>query len=164
MIWKTIYANARLPRPPGPFPFQSTRFLEQTLLRSERLGEYWTTQPIQAVSSTQIRLVGPSLGYPRILGGKWLLTFESFKQIVLHDVETRSRQVVWEDTGLITSWDACSVMSDGGLLIYVVFRQNTSEVSHAPWYAQCPVVDGLAPLHSRFDPQEAFRVPGGRRI
>ncbi|KAH0834286.1 hypothetical protein J3R83DRAFT_11655 [Lanmaoa asiatica] len=128
VIWKTIYANARLPRPPGPFPSQPTRFLEQTLIRSERLAKYWTTQPIQAVSNTQIRLGGSPLGYPRIIGGRWLTTLESYKQIVFHDIETHSRQVLWEDTRMITSWDACSVPSAGGLLVYIVFRKNDSEI------------------------------------
>lgn len=132
MIWKIIYANARVPRPPGPFPSQSTRFLEQTLIRSELLAESWATQPIKAVSSTQIRLEGSALGHPRIIGGRWLLTFESYRQIVLHNIETHSRQVLWEDTGLITCWDVCSVMSASGLLVYVVFR---SEGWRAPWYA-----------------------------
>lgn len=134
MVWKTIYANARLPRPPGPFPSQSTRFLEQTLIRSERLADCWTTRPIQAVSSTRIRLGGSPLGHPRIIGGKWLLTFESYKQIVFYDVETHYRQVLWEDTGSITSWDVCSVMSAGGPLVYVGCRKNTGDVWRAPWY------------------------------
>ncbi|KAF8121086.1 hypothetical protein EV363DRAFT_1366835 [Boletus edulis] len=133
VIWKTIYANARFPRPPGPFSFQSTRFLEQTLIRSERLEECWTTQPMQAVSSTQIRLQGSALGQPRIIDARWLITFESYRQIVFHDIETRSRQVLWEETGLITFWDVTSVTSTGGLSVYVVFRKNTKDIWRASW-------------------------------
>lgn len=148
MIWKIIYANARVPRPPGPFPSQSTRFLEQTLIRSELLAESWATQPIKAVSSTQIRLEGSALGHPRIIGGRWLLTFESYRQIVLHNIETHSRQVLWEDTGLITSWDACSVTSAGGLLVYVVLRKNTRRIWPASWYVPSNVCCLRTLIHS----------------
>ncbi|KAG9310781.1 hypothetical protein JVU11DRAFT_8630 [Chiua virens] len=132
VVWRSIYTAARLPRPSGPFPSQPVRFLEQTLLRSERLAEFWTTQPIQAISTTQIRLAGSPLGPPRIIGGRWLVTFESYKQIIFHDIETRTRQVVWECSGMITSWDICSIVSSEGFLVYVVFRDPGGEW-RVPW-------------------------------
>lgn len=130
LIWKTIYASARVPRPPGPFPYQSTRFLAQTLTRSERLAERWTTQPLQAVPSTQIRFQASTLGQPRIISGRWLMTFESYGQIVLHDIET-----IWEDAGLLASWDACSVISADRLSVYVVFRKAAAPMWRVRWYA-----------------------------
>ncbi|KAF9236737.1 hypothetical protein BU15DRAFT_76698 [Melanogaster broomeanus] len=51
-IWKTVYANwsTRLPLPPGPFPSQSTQFLEHALVQSERLAQTWTSQPVKTIS------------------------------------------------------------------------------------------------------------------
>ncbi|KAF9222220.1 hypothetical protein BS17DRAFT_768166 [Gyrodon lividus] len=55
-IWKTVYANACLPRPPGPFPSQSSQFLEHTLVQSEQLAKTWTSHPIKIIS----RVLGPT--------------------------------------------------------------------------------------------------------
>ncbi|KAF8141945.1 hypothetical protein EV363DRAFT_39665 [Boletus edulis] len=44
-LWRTVYAGAHLPRPPGPFPWQSTDFLRRTLVQSARLAQRWTSQP-----------------------------------------------------------------------------------------------------------------------
>ncbi|KAF9232368.1 hypothetical protein BU15DRAFT_67530 [Melanogaster broomeanus] len=49
-IWKTVYANAPLLRPAGPFPYQSTQFLEHTLIHSERVAQTWTSQPVKTIS------------------------------------------------------------------------------------------------------------------
>ncbi|KAF9238513.1 hypothetical protein BU15DRAFT_75210 [Melanogaster broomeanus] len=61
VIWKALYATARLPRPPGPFPSQSVQFLAYNLVHSERLAETWTSQPVKVIS----RVVIPTkLSYP----------------------------------------------------------------------------------------------------
>lgn len=70
-----------------------------------------------------------------MLGGRWLITLELLRQIVFYDIATQSRQVVWEDTGMITSWDACSVTSTLGFLVYIVFGKDAQDVRLTPWYA-----------------------------
>jgi hypothetical protein len=123
-IWKTLYTNARLPRPPGPFPSQTIQFLERTLVQSERLAHSWTTQPMGAISSIES-------GYthfpvpPKIIYGKWLVSCESSSKFVVHDLDSKagphSYQFLWESASLIYSWDACPVVSTSGLFIHVVF-------------------------------------------
>ncbi|KAF9230083.1 hypothetical protein BU15DRAFT_69502 [Melanogaster broomeanus] len=72
-IWKTVYANAPLLRPSGPFPYQSTQFLEHTLIHSAKLAQTWTAQPVKAIS----RVVGPKISCGilqwNVLGGKWFI-------------------------------------------------------------------------------------------
>lgn len=58
------------------------------------------------------------------------MTFESYGQIVLHDIET-----IWEDAGLLASWDACSVISADRLSVYVVFRKAAAPMWRVRWYA-----------------------------
>lgn len=123
-IWKTLYTNARLPRPPGPFPSQTIQFLEHTLVQSERLAHSWTTQPMGDISS-----VGSGYTHfpvaPKIIYGKWLVGCDSSSKFVVHDLDSKagphSYQFLWESASPIYSWDACSVVSTNGLLIHVVF-------------------------------------------
>ncbi|KAF9236739.1 hypothetical protein BU15DRAFT_63783 [Melanogaster broomeanus] len=78
-IWKTVYANwsTRLPLPAGPFPSQSTRFLEHTLVQSERLAQTWTSQPVKTISRVPDRL--NQMYYPRlhllwtVVLGRWFI-------------------------------------------------------------------------------------------
>ncbi|KAF8838228.1 hypothetical protein BDN67DRAFT_107343 [Paxillus ammoniavirescens] len=92
-IWKSVYANARLPRPPGPFPSQSTQFLEHTLLQSDRLAQTWTSCPVQVISWT----LGPKLPSQlkwNVLDGRWLVWRET-TQFLCHDLDTGSRQILY---------------------------------------------------------------------
>ena len=134
-IWRALYTNARLPRPPGPFPSQTLQFLERTLVQSERLAHSWTTQPMEDVSSVGIRIPGTS-DPPIILYGRWLIGCESSSKFVVHDLDSNvgphSHQLLWESASPINSWEACSVVSTGGLLILVLFRIATNEPS-VPW-------------------------------
>ena len=123
-----MYTNAPLPRPPRPLPFQSSRYLEDTLLRSERLARSWTTEPMQEISSVEIPIdQGESLGYPKVLCGKWCIYCESSTKFVLRNVDsnTCTPQVLWEDVPSITCWDAHSVISaDGQLVLCCVSNQD----------------------------------------
>lgn len=88
VIWRTLYANARLPRPPGPFPSQSVQFLERTLVRSERLAQSWTTQPMRYGSSVVIPLGGSPLPPEELFNGKWYISCESSRRFVAHDLDS----------------------------------------------------------------------------
>ncbi|KIJ19575.1 hypothetical protein PAXINDRAFT_96861 [Paxillus involutus ATCC 200175] len=122
-IWKTVYANACLPHPPGPFPSQSTKFLEHTLLQSERLAQTWTSHPVKVIS----RVLGPKLSMSQpewsVLDGKWLVWREE-TQILCHDFDTGSHQILWEgNLDLVYSGaGACSVTSVDGRRVYIALR------------------------------------------
>ncbi|KAF8549339.1 hypothetical protein OG21DRAFT_1515339 [Imleria badia] len=73
-IWKYLYANSCLPRPSGPFPFQSTAYLEQALLRTERL-----TRPMRDLSHVELRVVQQPKGRVKLLGGRFLIGCESLR-------------------------------------------------------------------------------------
>ncbi|KAF8553689.1 hypothetical protein OG21DRAFT_1497572 [Imleria badia] len=134
-IWKTLYTNARLPRPPGPFPSQTLQFLERTLVQSEWLAHSWTTQPMGDISSVGIRIPGAS-DPPIIIYGKWLIGCESSSKFVAHNLdsnaEPHSAQLLWESASPINTWDACSVVFAGGLHIHGLFRIATDALSE-PW-------------------------------
>ncbi|KAF8547148.1 hypothetical protein OG21DRAFT_1607513 [Imleria badia] len=136
-IWRYLYANSRLPRPPGPFSSQSTAYLEQVLVRTERLAHSWITGPMQDVSHVEVgveqqpsgSLFGTTI---RLLGGRWLVGCESETRFVLHDIYPNSesrRQVIWESEHPVETWDACSVTSEEGQCrIYVLFDGEDPEI------------------------------------
>ncbi|KAG6379434.1 hypothetical protein JVT61DRAFT_11904 [Boletus reticuloceps] len=134
-LWRTLYRNARLPRPPGPFLSQSVQFFEHTLVQSERLADSWTTQPMEAVSAVGIRLQGYQ-SHSIIVDGKWLVAFDEPHKMLAYDLDydggSQPHQLLWESASEIYSWDACTVFSASELLVYIVF--NTHTFFHVgPW-------------------------------
>ena len=133
--WRTLYRNACLPRPPGPFPSQSVQFLERTLVESERLAHSWTTQPMRDVSTAGTRHRRSIIMY-----GKWLISCEKLSgKFVVHDLDSnagpQSHQLLWESALPICSWNAGSVVSARGLLIYVVFVPQGASELYPSWSA-----------------------------
>ncbi|KAF8446155.1 hypothetical protein L210DRAFT_2960471 [Boletus edulis BED1] len=130
-IRTTFYRNARLPRPPGPFPSQAVQFLDHTLVQSERLAHSWTTQPMEDISSVAIRSdVLPLLDFYAIVYGKWFIGCERHHtvKVVAYDLEfdagSHPYQLLWEDDLPYRLCDACPVVSSSGLLIHVLFTAD----------------------------------------
>ncbi|KAF9243100.1 hypothetical protein BU15DRAFT_59973 [Melanogaster broomeanus] len=123
-VWKSVYANARFPRPPGPFAYQSTQFLEHTLVQSERLAQTWTSQPIKVISRT---LVPPRFYSVQpqwtVLSGRWLIWCET-TQLLWRDLDGGSPQVLWDGDVQLVYFDACLVTSVDAQRIYVVLRSR----------------------------------------
>ncbi|KIJ19574.1 hypothetical protein PAXINDRAFT_8059 [Paxillus involutus ATCC 200175] len=131
-IWKTVYTNARLPRPPGPFPSQSTQFLEHTLLQSERLAQTWTSCPVKVISRT----LGPKLPSQlkwSVLDGRWLVWRET-TQFLCHDLDTGSRQILWEGNLDLSYFGAgaCSVTSVDGRRVYIALNGTQPDQGGLP--------------------------------
>ncbi|KAF9237127.1 hypothetical protein BU15DRAFT_63381 [Melanogaster broomeanus] len=120
-IWRTAYANAPLLRPAGPFPYQSTQFLENTLIHSERVAQTWTSQPIiKAIS----RVLGPKVSCDslwKVLGGRWFIWLETTK-ILCQDLDgaTGSRHILWDSDAQIVRFDACLITSVDGQRVYIL--------------------------------------------
>lgn len=118
-VWRAVYSTARLPLPPGPFPWQSIHFLQRTLVHSARLARVWTTKPLTLISRKVF--TGPrSIEDDRFkwVCGRWLIVSKNMKQLRLRDVETDSEQVLW-DHGPFAHWAAASVMNPLGHFVYI---------------------------------------------
>ena len=118
-VWRTLYCTVCLPLPSGPFPWQSTRFLQRALVHSAQLARAWTTEPLTLISEKVF--TGPrSIEEDRFkwVCGRWLLVSKGMKQLRSRDVESGSEQVLW-DRGAFTFWAAASVMNPLGHFIYV---------------------------------------------
>ncbi|KAG9312549.1 hypothetical protein JVU11DRAFT_6944 [Chiua virens] len=112
-LWRILYTNSRLPRPSGPFLWQSRQFLERTLIHSERISQTWTSEPIRIVSS----LHGPripsnpspvSTSFDFIFGR--LFIWCEGNQILTQDVDTGIGRLLWEGCEPISSLDTCSLV------------------------------------------------------
>ncbi|KAG6373529.1 hypothetical protein JVT61DRAFT_6171 [Boletus reticuloceps] len=129
-IWTTLYMNAPLPRPPGPFPSQTVQFLEHTLVQSERLAHSWTTQPMEDISSVGIRSHTSLLHFSSVVHGRWLIGCERYGKVkvVGYDLEpdagSHPHQLLWEDY-MCYICDACPVVSSSGLLVHVLFSADS---------------------------------------
>ncbi|KAF9228255.1 hypothetical protein BS17DRAFT_330283 [Gyrodon lividus] len=121
-LWKTLYANARLPRPPGPFPSQSTQFLERTLVQSERLALTWASQPIKVTSRDLVR-TQLSASPPQwcVLCGRWFIWCET-TQILCRDLDAGRLQVLWDGYAQISHFCACAVTSVDGQRVYILLH------------------------------------------
>ncbi|KAF8557161.1 hypothetical protein OG21DRAFT_1494932 [Imleria badia] len=134
-IWRYLYTNSCLPRPPGPFPFQSTTYLEQALLRTERLAWSWMTRPMRDVSHVELRIEQQPRGYITLLGGRFLVGCESASRFVLHDVDADAephahrKQVIWEQEEPVLAWTASSMTTeDGRFVVYVLLSEGKLDI------------------------------------
>ncbi|KAF8548841.1 hypothetical protein OG21DRAFT_1500760 [Imleria badia] len=119
VLWRTMYADAHLPRPPGPFSWQSTRFLQHTLVQSARLAQCWTSQPISVISTHLLRAPPESDSIVWVCG-RWLITCVEMRRVVSYDLDTHSEQLLCQSDDEWVSWSATSsLMSTRGHLVYV---------------------------------------------
>ncbi|KAF8548769.1 hypothetical protein OG21DRAFT_684604 [Imleria badia] len=138
-IWRCLYANSCLPRPSGPFPFQSAMYLEQALVRTERLAQSWMTRPMRDVSHVELRVEQQPRGCIKLLSGRFLVGCESASRFVLHDVDADAeshasqKQVIWEQEEPVLAWDASSMTTeDGQFVVYVLLSEEKLDIPR--WY------------------------------
>ena len=126
-LWVTLYANACLPRPPGPFEWQSTLFLERTLVSSERTSLTWTSPP---TLNTVARIQGPRFtpqgssdmpSWHFVLGRLFIWCEETM--IFAQDLDIGTRTLLWKNPTPIqySSIEALSLNHHDGERIYVAF-------------------------------------------
>ena len=127
-FWKTLYADAHLPRPPGPFSWQSTGFLQRTLVRSARLAQRWTSKPTNKIFKCSLSL-GSDLYY-KWLCGRWLVIHRGTRALVLHDIDTGAEQTLYQCNNQRVLWDAtCCRVSTRGQLHYVkLYSEDTHKM------------------------------------
>ncbi|KAF8554425.1 hypothetical protein OG21DRAFT_1095400 [Imleria badia] len=98
-LWRVIYANARLLLPRGPFPWQSTQYLERTLLESELISKTWTSQPLKQLSrtSTSWKLEqGRGILWSMVFG-RWCI-FLHGETIKYRDIDTNTYHFLYDGT------------------------------------------------------------------
>ncbi|KAF8127711.1 hypothetical protein EV363DRAFT_1266801 [Boletus edulis] len=95
-LWKEVYANARFSRPPGPFSWQSTRYLERTLVQSELVSKTWTSQPPKMLSRTLTNWKGRDYTWTVVLG-RWCIFLEGNK-IQCHDIDSDTYHSLYDGT------------------------------------------------------------------
>ena len=150
-LWRTLYADVRFPRPPGPLPWQSTKFLQQNLVHSARLSQCWTSQPMKIISRHPVPLgSAEEWGW---VDGRWLILCTGMAQLVSHDVDTGSKYILYQSGDqFIQSWRAtCCRMSTRGLLLYVVL--HSGDKVHVLTFFRAH------PITHRFLLQELAQVP-----
>ena len=127
-----MYTNSRLPRPPGPFPWQSTQFLEHVLIHSARVSQTWTSQPISIVSRVQGPRISTkpspiSTSFDFLLGR--LFIWCEGEQLLAQDVETGAGRLLWEATEPISSLDACSLTLPDAERVFIALRHVDEPVA-----------------------------------
>ncbi|KAF8442310.1 hypothetical protein L210DRAFT_3204801 [Boletus edulis BED1] len=95
-LWKEVYANARFPRPPGPFSWQSTRYLECTLVQSELVSKTWTSQPPKILSRTLTKWERRDDIWT-VVFGRWCIFLEGNK-IRYHDIDADTYHSLYDGT------------------------------------------------------------------
>ncbi|KAF9237010.1 hypothetical protein BU15DRAFT_63517 [Melanogaster broomeanus] len=121
-LWRTVYASACFLRPPGPFPSQSTKFLERTLLHSEQLFRTWTSEPAKITGRV---LPVPNPPQWDVLSGRWFVWMDADMNIRCHDLDTDAEQVLWQHEGdELFHFVASTTASPAGRLIYIILYDD----------------------------------------
>lgn len=88
------------------------------------------------VSCVRLQVKEELLRPIKLLGGRWLVGWDSARRLALLDVNvsdgtrTPQKQIIWEPEGAVEYWDASlKTTEDGQLVLYVLLRDET------PWYA-----------------------------
>ncbi|KAG6373501.1 hypothetical protein JVT61DRAFT_6659 [Boletus reticuloceps] len=96
-LWKEVYANARLLLPPGPFSWQSTRYLERTLVQSELVSRTWTSQPPKMHSRIVTRRQGRRNTPWTVVFGRWCI-FLKGETVQCHDIDSNTYHSLYDGT------------------------------------------------------------------
>ncbi|KAN0092722.1 hypothetical protein V8E55_003506 [Tylopilus felleus] len=98
-LWREVYANARLLLPPGLFSWQSTQYLERTLVKSELVSKTWTSQPFEMHTSTLRTWQGGRFASWAIAFGRWCIFLElEGKTVRCYDIDTNSLRSLYDGT------------------------------------------------------------------
>lgn len=140
-LWRTLYINSRLPRPPGPFLWQSAQFLEHVLFHSARISQTWTSQPISVVSRARgpriLTKPSPVSTPSDFLFGRLFIWCEG-EQLLAQDLETGLGRLLWESTEPISSLNACSLTLPDSVRVFVALRHVDQPVSdRTPMHVSC---------------------------
>ncbi|KAF8554424.1 hypothetical protein OG21DRAFT_1095706 [Imleria badia] len=96
-LWKYIYANSRFLLPPGPYSWQSTQYLERTVVQSELVSKTWTSQPLKELSHTLTSWKQMQHISWTVVFGRWCIYLRE-KTIQCHDIDTDTHYPLYDGT------------------------------------------------------------------
>ncbi|KAF8442254.1 hypothetical protein L210DRAFT_3759737 [Boletus edulis BED1] len=103
-LWTEVYANARFLLPPGPFSWQSDRYLERTLVQSELASKTWTSQPLKMQSRIMTSWNGESDPVLwTVVWGRWCIFLEG-KMVQCHDIDSDTYYTLYDGTAHPRFW------------------------------------------------------------
>ena len=109
-LWIERYTNGGLLLPPGPFPSQSTRYLERTLVQSDLISRTWTSQPLQMRSRTLTswkQRTTRDLSRTMVFG-RWCIFLQE-GIIQCHDIDADTYHTLYDGSALPGFWfEACT--------------------------------------------------------
>ncbi|KIJ08117.1 hypothetical protein PAXINDRAFT_173094 [Paxillus involutus ATCC 200175] len=126
-LWRALYVTSCVPRPPGPFLWQSTECLERTLVQSEQLSRKWTSEPLKFAARAL-----PDL-YPTqwaLLFGRWFIWTDDTTNLRSHNLDTGVEQVLWQ-VEESSRFVACPTTSVDGRMINIILY-DVGEVGSPP--------------------------------
>lgn len=120
-LWRALYVNSCVPRPLGPFRWQSTEFLEHTLVQSEQLSRKWASEPLKFAARA---LPGLYPAHWDLLFGRWLIWTDDTTDLCSHDLETGDEQVLWqvEESSSFVAYPTTS--ADGRMVNIILYRMG----------------------------------------
>lgn len=132
-LWRAFYINSRLPRPSGPFLWQSAQFHEHVLIHSARVSQTWTSQPISVASRVQGPRIStkpsPVSTSSDFLFGRLFIWCEG-EQLLAQDLETGAGRLLWESSEPISSLNACSLTLPDAERVFIALRHVDEPISH----------------------------------
>ncbi|KAH7926641.1 hypothetical protein BV22DRAFT_338391 [Leucogyrophana mollusca] len=98
-VWTTAYRDSILPRPKGPYNWQSTSYLKETLIRSAKLALQWPSACDRAKDTTPTASVPPQ-GSPALVSHH----IEFASDVTRHDIIAGRWLLVWNERE-VWCWD-----------------------------------------------------------
>lgn len=108
-----MYHNTSLLRPPGPFPFQSAKYLEHTLVQAAKVAIKWSQPKSDPVRTRSVEkgLEGNIVDHPTLLFGRWLIAADS-RGIRCYDLDSPEE---WDEPFARHDEEGISFMDSQGI-------------------------------------------------
>ena len=121
-LWKDTYANlkTRLLLPPGPYSWQSTQYLERTLVQSELISKTWASQPLKELLHTSTSWKREQRISWTVVFGRWCIFLEG-KTIQCHDTDLDTHHLLYDGTAHSEfRFTACTTADVSGERVYLL--------------------------------------------
>ncbi|KAH7919594.1 hypothetical protein BV22DRAFT_1133722 [Leucogyrophana mollusca] len=129
-VWSNLYRTIKLPRPPGPYVKQSTRFLEHALVTSAKVDLQWPPTKTRQISwTTRVLAISHDDEYFSLIHGERLMVGGS-SRVRCFDLRLSATapSLVYKPQGEEIRFFTCvsTVTTDGETLTFAVCEQYGS--------------------------------------
>ncbi|KAH7919050.1 hypothetical protein BV22DRAFT_1199714 [Leucogyrophana mollusca] len=90
-VWHDAYSQSALPRPPGPFTWQSTQQLEYGLITTAKVERNWPPQVASPITSHKVTLAAGGRQFYLVFG-RWILA-GGRNEVLCYDLDARGGEV-----------------------------------------------------------------------